>query len=109
MRMHPFRSLALVLRNGLSALSVTSEMEGRAELVALAQSPYTRLVLAHIAGFLDGEGGDSPHAHGFRMLAEEVFLELRRLGVAEPELRYWHRVDPHTLRQIGRKLLKRLW
>ena len=107
--LHPWRSLALVLRNGLSALGISSEMEGRAELTALAMSRHTRLVLAHITGFLDSEAGDSPHAHGFRMLAEEVFLELRRRGVAEPEVRSWHRVDPHTLRQIGRKLLKRLW
>ncbi len=106
---HPLRALALSLRNGLSALSVASEMESRAELVALASSPHTRLVAAHIAGFLGGDSSESPHAKGFRSLVEDLLGELERRGVDSPDLRYWHRVEPHILRAAARHLLKRLW
>ena len=107
--LHPLRTLALTFRNGLSALSVASEMEARAELVALAMTPHTRLVAAHIAGFLSGDSGESPHARGFRSLVGDLLEELARRGVEKPDVRYWHRVDPHMLRSAARYLLKRLW
>ena len=107
--LHPIRSLALTLRNGLSPLAVASEMEGRAELVALAMSPHTRLVAAHLAGFLVGEGGTSPHAHGFRDLVHAVLVELKGRGIEDSAVRHWHKLDPKLLRDVGKTLLSRLW
>jgi hypothetical protein len=106
---HPLRAISLTVRNGFRALAVGAEMEARAELTALAMSPHTRLVAAHIAGFLGGDGGQSPHAHGFRDLVADILDELERRGVPRSAVRHWHRVDPHTLRDVARHLLKRLW
>ena len=106
---HPLRAIALTVRNGFSALAVASEMEARAELTALAMSPHTQLVAAHIAGFLTGDSGQSPHARGFRALVDDILDELRKRDVPKSDVRHWHRVDPHTLRDVARHLLKRLW
>ncbi|MHC4899220.1 MAG: tetratricopeptide repeat protein [Planctomycetota bacterium] len=107
--LHPWRALALLFRNGLSAARIAGEMEARAELAALAKSPYTRLVLAHIAGFLAGDAGDSPHADGFRRLAQRFGAELGRRGQPDPGVYRWHEVDPEVARDIGEQLLKTLW
>jgi hypothetical protein len=104
-----FRTLALVVRNGFDSLAVTAEMEGRAELAALAMSPHTRLVLAHIAGFMTGDRGTSPHAIGFRAMVEQLQAALRERGVAEPAVHDWHRLDPALIRQTARELLAGFW
>ncbi|MCB9869619.1 MAG: hypothetical protein H6837_07160 [Planctomycetes bacterium] len=105
----PWRSLALVLRNGLDALHVGAEMEGRAELVALALSPHTRLVLAHLAGFVDGDPRGSPHAIGFRSMVEALQAELGKRGCEHAAVRQWHRADPEVVRAAARELLGRMW
>ncbi len=104
------RVLGLVVAHGFNALSVESEMEGRAEAGALVVSPHTRLVLAHIAGFLNAEGADeSPHAIGFRSLAEQLNERLAKT----PELAEfarasrWHLVPPERMREFGRQILQR--
>ena len=107
--LHPWRALALLLRNGLSAAGVAGEMEARAEVVALARSRHTRLVLAHIAGFLTADPGASPHADGFRRLAQRFAAELKKQGHADPGVYRWHEVDPGVARAIGERLLRSLW
>ncbi|MEE2887682.1 MAG: hypothetical protein VX951_09670, partial [Planctomycetota bacterium] len=103
------RSLALVVRNGLSAVQVTAEMEGRAQLTALAMSPYTRLALAHTAGFLSGEQGDSPHAIGFRATVSKLQAELQARSIVDGEACRWHLLDPAKLRETARKMLAAAW
>jgi len=107
--MHPWRSLALLFRNGLSAARVAGEFEARAEVVALARSPHTRLVMAHIAGFLAGDAGTSPHADGFRRLARRFAAELKKQHQPDPGVSRWHEVDPKVARHIGERLLRTLW
>ena len=103
-----WRVLGLVISQGFSAFSVESEMEGRAETGALAFSPHTRLVLAHIAGFLDQTAEGSPHAEGFRRLARRLNRALSRdpdLGDCAMVSR-WHLVPPERMRQIARELVE---
>ncbi len=107
--LHPWRSLALLFRNGLSAARVAGEFEARAEVVALARSNHTRLVLAHIAGFLAGDPGSSPHADGFRRLARRFAAELKKQHHEDPGVSRWHELDPKIARAIGERLLAALW
>lgn len=103
------RSLSLVMRNGWDALQVTAEMEGRAQLAALAMSPFTRLALAHTAGFLGGEDGGSPHAIGFRQMVLRLQERLRAVGVKDPRASRWHELEPAVLRENARGLLRSDW
>lgn len=107
--LHPWRSLALLLRNGLSEARVAGEFEARAEVVALARSPHTRLVMAHIAGFLTGDPSTSPHADGFRRLARRFAAELERQRQPVRPVSRWHELDPDVARAIGERLLQTLW
>lgn len=106
-----FRGIGLMLSNGFSALGIEAEMEARAEAAALALSPHTQLVLAHIAHFLEPQDSGSSHALGFHRLAEQMVQVLEEDGVA-PELRQvsrWHLLDSERMREIGRRLLADLW
>ena len=104
-----WRNVLLVVGHWFDPLAIASEMEGRAELTALAMSPHTRIVLAHISGFLSGEAGQSPHAQGFRGLVGEILAGLDRHGVSESDVRYWHRADSHTMQRVARELLQGIW
>jgi len=53
---HLLRGAGLLLQFGISPGAIEAEMERRAELAALALSPHTELVLAHIVDFY----GDPP-------------------------------------------------
>lgn len=103
------RILGLLFSFGFDALAIESEFEARAETAALALSPHTELVLAHIAGFLDGEPGDSPHARGFRNLALQIARRAEARGLPGAHPSQWHRLDPAAARAIGRELLGELW
>lgn len=103
------RSIALVIRNGLDALQVTAEMEGRAQLTALAMSPYTKIALAHTAGFLSGEHRNSPHAIGFRTMVERLQNELHKHKVPNADASRWHLLDPAKLRENARRILRTQW
>jgi phytoene dehydrogenase-like protein len=103
------RSLSLVMRNGWDALQVTAEMEGRAQLAALAMSPFTKVALAHTAGFLGGEDGGSPHAIGFRKMVSRLQERLRAAGVKDPRASRWHELEPAVLRENARRLLRSDW
>ncbi len=107
-----WRVLGLLLRNGLRATSVEADLEGRAELGALAMSPHTHLVLAHIAGFCRQDlSGFSPHAQGFEALAEALQARLIEGGLpaAQAAVSRWHELDPARARAAARSLLRGLW
>ena len=109
-----WRVLGLLLRNGLSAQSVESDLEARAELVALARSRHPRLVLAHIASFCSQQlGGFSQHASGFEQLAQAL---QERLLDADPALSEqdvwvsrWHRLDPALVQRVAQEMADELW
>lgn len=101
------RNLGLVATSGFSPHGVESTMEWRAEGAALALSPHTFLVLAHICEFLKGDRDLSAHANGFATLASEIVERLREAGVAE-ELclpRRWHELDPALVQRVAGELL----
>lgn len=103
-----WRSLGLVLSFGFSPSAIEAEMERRAELAALAVSPFTELVLAHIADFLGNTVAGSPHHAGFGQLGRELTRELRSLGVpaADAAPSGWHRVDRQVVQAAARQLLR---
>jgi hypothetical protein len=103
-----WRVLGLLISHGFSSFSIESEMEGRAETAALAFSPHTRLVLAHIASFLNEESAESPHAVGFRRLAQRVNDALAEDPESADLARAsrWHLVPPERMRQIARDLVR---
>lgn len=101
------RGALLLFRNNFDQLQVVAEGEGRAELCALAFSPHTRLVMAHIAGFLEGAAGSSPHAHGFRAITRDLIAGLRPKLGDRAAVRYWHECDPARLQAEARRLLQR--
>ena len=105
-----WRVLGLVVGNGFSARAVESEMEGRAETAAAAYAGDPRLVLAHIATFLEQDLEDSAHASGFGRLARglnEIF-ERDAVDGAGATAR-WHRVPPERIRAAARELAARYW
>lgn len=104
------RGLWLLLRFGLSPLAIQAEMERRAELAALACSPHTELVLAHIADFLGEADAESPHHRGFAALAAQVTEALVRRGVAAElaQPSRWHLVEPAAVRAAAQELLAAL-
>jgi hypothetical protein len=107
-----WRVLGLLLRNGLSVSAVEADLEGRAELAALAMSPHTTLVLAHIAGFCRQDlDGFSPHASGFERLAQSLQDGLLRRGLPADQVAVsrWHELDPVLARDVARELLADLW
>lgn len=103
-----FRVLGLLVGHMFSPDAIEAEMERRAELAAVALSPWPELALAHVADFLE-PGGDSPHARGFRRLAEDVAAELAAGGVPEADCRphRWHRVPAATLAAAARAVMNR--
>ncbi len=103
------RVVGLMFTHGFDPVSIEAEMEARAEAAALAYSPYTRLVLAHIASFLEN-GEISTHGIGFSRLARQI----NEVLAAGPESQHakasrWHRVDPERMRSIARGLLRSFW
>jgi hypothetical protein len=102
-----WRGLGLLLQFGLSPSAIEAEMERRAELAALAVSPHTELVLAHIADFLSEPGVRSPHHIGFGALGRELSAELEALGLSalESSPSRWHAVRPELVRRAARRLL----
>jgi hypothetical protein len=103
-----WRALGLILGHGFSRISIEAEVEGRAETAALALSPHTRLVLAHIAVFLENDSPTSPHAVGFRRVASRLSKRLQQAGLpSEPS--HWHLLDPADVRRMAREMLQELW
>ena len=103
-----WRIARLLVGHGFNRASIEAEIEARAEVAALALSSHPRLVLAHVAGFLEGDAGGSPHAVGFRRMAERLGNLLRQAGVPS-EVRGWDRLDPEVVRRLGRELLRSQW
>jgi hypothetical protein len=85
-------------------------MERRAELAALAVSPHTELVLAHIADFHAEPEAPSPHHRGFGALARELTEALVAQGVARDAAlpSRWHLLPMPQVRQAARRLLGEL-
>jgi hypothetical protein len=107
-----WRVVGLLLRNWFSARGVEADLEGRAELAALAMSPHTQLVMAHIAGFCRQDlSGLSPHATGFEGLAGALQARLVQQGLLPEEVAVsrWHALDPARVRQAARSLRAELW
>jgi tetratricopeptide (TPR) repeat protein len=104
-----WRGLGLLLRFGLSPARIEAEMERRAELAALAVSPHTELVLAHIADFMAEPGVASPHHHGFGELGRQLSAALRAAGAGDDATpSRWHRVPRAMVQQAAAGLLRRV-
>lgn len=103
-----WRVLGLLFGHAFSRASIEAEVEARAEVASLALSAHTRLVLAHIAVFLEGEASGSPHAMGFRRLAERLGRLLREAGLPDAAS-HWHLLDPDVVRRLARELLREQW
>ncbi len=105
------RVLGLLFGQGFRPHAVEAEMEGRAELAALAFSPHTELVLAHVASFLEEDLSGSPHADGFGRMARRLNSAL----AAQPDfasrarVSRWHEVPMAEFRKIARGEALRLW
>jgi hypothetical protein len=107
-----WRVLGLLFRNGFSPAAVEAEMEARAELAALALSPHTHLVLAHIASFCQQSiETASPHAAGFERLASDLQrrLQARGLTAAATAVGRWHELPLGEVRAAADALLRELW
>jgi tetratricopeptide (TPR) repeat protein len=104
------RGAGLLLRFGLSPAQIEAEMERRAELAALALSPHTELVLAHIVDFYGDPPLHSPHHIGFSRLHQQLHAELLELGVAPAQAApsRWHELDMALVREAASRLLDRL-
>lgn len=104
------RGAGLLLQFGASPAAIEAEMERRAELAALALSPHTELVLAHIADFYGAPPLRSPHHVGFSRLLEQLHDELVAQGVppAQAAPSRWHELDMERVRAAARALLERL-
>lgn len=105
------RVLGLLLGQGFRPGSVEAEMEGRAELAALAFSPHTELVLAHVAGFLEDDLPGSAHADGFGRLARRLndALAAQPDFASRARVSRWHEVPMAEFRRIARSEAERLW
>ena len=103
-----WRVLGLIISHGFSRSSIEAEMETRAEVAALAMSPHTRLVLAHIGVFLEGDPLESVHASGFRRLAQRLARRLEDVGHVGAASR-WHLLDPAVVREQAQEMLRGLW
>jgi len=104
------RGAGLLFQFGLSPAAIEAEMERRAELAALALSPHTELVLAHIVDFYGDPPLSSPHHKGFSELLEQLCAQLREDGVAE-ELcvpSRWHELHMGVVRKAAGALLDEL-
>lgn len=104
------RGAGLLFQFGLSPAAIEAEMERRAELAALALSPHTELVLAHIVDFYGDPPLSSPHHKGFSELLEQLHAQLLADGVAE-ELCWpsrWYELDMAVVRKAAVTLLDEL-
>ena len=104
------RGTGLLFEFGLSPAAIEAEMERRAELAALALSPHTELVLAHIVDFYGDPPLPSPHHEGFSELLEQLHQQLLAQGVpaelAVPSR--WHELAREQVRQAALALLREL-
>lgn len=105
------RVLGLLFGQGFRPASVEAEMEGRAELAALAFSDHTELVLAHVASFLEDDLPGSAHADGFGRLARRLndALAARPDLASMARVSRWHDVPAAEFRKIARSEAARLW
>ncbi len=103
-----FRVSGLLFRFLFSAAAIEAEMERRAEVAAVALSTHPELALAHVADFLQGEPGDSPHARGFRRLADGLRAELiaQGTGAGPAQPHRWHELPLPAVRAAARVLLR---
>ncbi|MCY2958110.1 MAG: hypothetical protein NT107_13885 [Planctomycetota bacterium] len=105
-----WRGLSLLVRSGFSPLAIEGEMERRAELAALLESPHTELVLAHIADFMSEQDPTSPHVRGFGQLGQELVRTLQQQGKRESEAKVanWHRLDRASVLMAAKTLFAEL-
>ena len=104
------RGAGLLWNFGLSPLVIEAEMERRAELAALALSPHTELVLAHIVDFYGSPPRRSPHHIGFTRLIQQLREELVVAGVPAEQAApcQWHTLEMGAVRRAAMRLLRRL-
>ena len=104
------RGAGLLFRFGASPAAIEAEMERRAELAALALSPFTELVLAHIADFYGDPPLRSPHHVGFSELLQELCDELVAAGVPAPRAvpSRLHELEMVEVRAAAGRLLDRI-
>jgi tetratricopeptide (TPR) repeat protein len=102
-----WRALGLLFDFAWSPAAIEAEMERRAELAALAVSPHTELVLAHILEFASAGDAPSPHVRGFSALARELTAALVADGVAAADAApaRWHAAPMAAFRRAARRLL----
>lgn len=103
------RSLALVLGHGFDPDSILSELEGRAELAALAFTDHPDLVLAHIADFASKRGAESPHVRGFVRAARWLNEELEGEDGIPVGIASWPQIEPERMQAAARRIAARLW
>jgi hypothetical protein len=105
-----WRGLGLLFRSGFSPAAIEGEMERRAEVAALCESPHTEIVLAHIADFLAESDPSSPHVRGFGQLGRELVDTLRKQGTSPVQSRVsqWHRLDRSAVLRAAKELFGQL-
>ena len=105
-----FRGLGLLLSFGFSPAAIEAEMERRAELAALALSPHTEIVLAHIADFMSEPGGPAPHHAGFARLGTDLMAALVADGLSPADVvpARWHLLPMAQVRAAAQRLLAEL-
>ena len=82
----------------------------RAELAALALSPHTEIVLAHIADFMSEPGGPAPHHAGFARLGTDLMAALVADGLSPADVvpARWHLLPMAQVRAVAQRLLAEL-
>lgn len=104
------RGLGLLFSFGFSPAAIEAEMERRAELAALALSPHTEIVLAHVADFMSEPGGPAPHHAGFARLGTDLMAALVAAGVPPADVvpARWHLLPMAQVRAAAKRLLDEL-
>jgi hypothetical protein len=116
---HWAEALRFLAQCGFSPTKVAEQLEYRAELVALADSPDPRVPLAQVLDAADGGGrGPTAHAAGYEELLEDL-LGLLDEGVVKDPTRWpridagrtlvqqLHRLTPDEVRALARELAAR--
>lgn len=109
-------ALQLFSTAGFSPASLMAELEGRAEIAALASGADPLLTLAHLAGFSGDafERDPSPHRIGFGRMLRELIARWRADGAPGAQdadrnlLAQLHLIDPMRARNYARSIIRDL-
>lgn len=116
---HIGRALAFLLSNHFSPSHVAEQLEYRAELVALCDSPDPRLPLSDVLRAAERtDDGLTPHSGAYRRLLADCLATLDRDVQNDPSawpeidpdrvlVQELHRLAPERIRSIARRVAKR--